>query len=175
MSDELALDGITINVPRGWEAELGYFTQPHPESDDVTDGRRFSTQQDGGRRVLLHLANFSLPTVRGDYGSGAVEMMDGGSVFIALLEWDRGSINDKLYARVGLPTELRSGDFSPQGLQRRLPGQCGTQRFFQSGGRAFGRYVVLGSYRRRDSLVAEVNRLLRTIRIDEVTRGTNPA
>jgi hypothetical protein len=164
MSDELALDGITINVPRGWEAELGYFTQPHPESDGMADGR-----------VLLHLANFPLPTVRGDYGSGAVELMDGGSVFIALLEWDRGSINDKLYARVGLPTELRSDDFSPQGLQRRLPGQCGTQRFFQSGGRAFGLYVVLGSYRRRDSLVAEVNRLLRTIRIDEVTQVTDPA
>ncbi len=166
MSDELTLDGVSVAVPRGWEAELGYFTQPHPESDDMADGRSFSTLHGGGKRVLLHLANFALPTVRGDYGSGAVEMMDGGSVFIALLEWDRASVDDKLFARVGLPTELRTDDFNPNGLQRRLPGQAGAQRFFQSGGRAFGLYVVLGSYRRRDVLVPEVNRLLRTIRID---------
>lgn len=166
MSDALSLDGVTIDVPRGWEAELGYFTQSQPQSDEMADDRQFSTLQAGGGRVLLHLANFSLPTVRGDYGSGAVEVMDGGSVFIALLEWDRSAVNDKLYARVGLPTELRSDDFSPHGLQRRLRGQSGTQRFFQVGGRAFGLYVVLGSYRRRDVLVAEVNRLLRSIRID---------
>jgi len=166
VSDALSLDGVTIDVPRGWEAELGYFTPPQPQSDGMADGRPYSLPQAAGRRVLLHLANFSLPAVRGDYGSGAVEVMDSGSVFIALLEWDRAAVNDRLYARVGLPTELRSDDFSPHGLQRRLPGQSGTQRFFQVGGRAFGLYVVLGSYRRRDVLAAEVNRLLRSIRID---------
>lgn len=34
---------------------------------------------------VLHLANFALPEGRGDYGSGAVEVMRGGNVFIALV------------------------------------------------------------------------------------------
>ena len=36
--------------------------------------------------VVLHAASFALPAERGDYGSGAVEVMGGSDVLVCLLE-----------------------------------------------------------------------------------------
>lgn len=116
-------------------------------------------------RVLLHLANFALPPHRGDYGSGAVETMDGGSIFITLWEYNRQATGDALFRTEGFPRGLQGDDFSPDALQRRIPGQGGLQRFFQSGGRAFVLYVVIGSYRARNVLAVETNRILEGIRL----------
>lgn len=137
----LAANGVEIVVRDGWEAEFselraGAGTPP---------------------RSLVHLANFSLPVERGDYGSGAVEAMDAGGILIILMEFDPTSARSAMFSGTGVPVALAATDFSPEALQRRLAGQAGAQRFFRRGERAFGLYVVLGSHRQAGLLVREVN------------------
>ena len=159
--DSLTLSGLTVAVPRGWEAELRI-----SEGDGSTEpARGLSLSATTSGPVLLHLANFALPPDRGDYGSGAVETMDSGAIFITLWEYNREATGDALFRNEGFPRGLRGDDFSPDALQRRLPGQGGLQRFFQSGGRAFVLYVVIGSHRARNVLAAETNRILEGIRL----------
>ena len=155
----IVLSGVSIDVPDGWEAELAW-AEGSPSPSD------FSRFAKSGGRVVAHLANFVMPAERGDYGSGAVETMDANAVFMALLEFDQSSRPGALFAsRKGLPVDLHSRDFSPDQLQRRLPGQSGLQRFFTVRERRFVLYVVIGSHRRREVLAPEANRLLRRISI----------
>jgi hypothetical protein len=145
----LAANGVEVVVRDGWEVEFSELrgTPGVPA------------------RSLVHLANFALPTERGDYGSGAVETMDSGGIFIVLMEFDAGSAQAAMFSGTALPTGLTADDFSPQSLQRRLAGQSGAQRFFTVGTRAFGLYAVLGSHRQAGLLVGEVNRTLAGISI----------
>lgn len=155
MSD-LSAHGVRVGVPSGWEAELGVID----EDPEALAHRALTSAGATPARVLLHVANFALPADRGDYGSGAVELMDGGSVLIVVMEFDAESARTALFASEGVPRDLHPDDFSTVGLQRALPGQCGTQRFFHIGDRAFCLYVVLGSNAARTVLTAEANRLL---------------
>jgi hypothetical protein len=145
----LAAGGVSVEVPVGWEAEFRELERGNGEA----------------RRLQLHLANFALPSERGDYGSGAVERMDSGAVLVILTEFDPGSADRRLFAGEGVPRRLGAGDFSPEGLQRRLPGQAGAQRWFRVGARAFGLYVVLGSGRAATLLAPEVTRVLAGLEI----------
>lgn len=116
-------------------------------------------------RPVAHFGNFALPPGRGDFGSGAVEVMRAGQVFVALLEYDPADAGSPLFAARGIP-RLRIADFAPNALQRRLPGQLGVQRFFTENGRAFCLYVVLGSARNAAPLIDEVHALLETVVVD---------
>ena len=153
----LAAHGVSIDVPDGWEAELS--TQPDPSVLDP------SQAPSPAPLVVLHVANFSLPAERGDYGSGAVETMDRGGIFAALIEFDGASAASKLFAHEGFPTRLEPADFAPDQLHLSLPGQAGLQQFFHAGSRAFCLYAVIGSYSRRNLLVPELNRVLSGLRI----------
>ncbi len=139
-------------MPAGWEAELS--TQPDPAMLDP------SLESSDASLVVVHAANFSLPTERGDYGSGAVEIMDRNGIFAALVEFDNVSATSKLFAHEGFPTRLDPADFAPDQLHLSLPGQAGLQQFFHVGSRAFCLYAVIGSYSMRGLLVPELNRLL---------------
>ena len=148
----LAAHGVSVDVPAGWEAELS--TQPDPAELDS------GLESSDASLVVVHLANFSLPTERGDYGSGAVEVMDRNGIFAALIEFDRASATSKLFAHEGFSPRLSPGDFKPDQLHLSLPGQAGLQQFFHVGSRAFCLYAVIGSYAMRGLLVPELNRLL---------------
>jgi len=154
----LAAHGVSVDVPAGWEAELS--TQPDPAMLDP------SLQSAAASLVVVHAANFSLPAERGDYGSGAVEIMDRGGIFAALVEFDRASATSRLFAGEGFPTRLDPADFAPDQLHLSLPGQAGLQKFFHVGSRAFCLYTVIGSYSRRNLLVPELNRILSGMSID---------
>ena len=145
--------GISLDLPPGWEAEIdGGAGEGAPESEPVTTPR-------------VHIGNFPLPPVRGDFGSGAVEQMIGGDVLICLLEESTGAAGSQLHARQGVP-RLAAGDFSPNAMQRPLQGQSGAQVFFSERGRAFVLYVVLGSHASRDSRVNDINTVLAGITIE---------
>jgi len=149
----LSSHGIAAELPRGWEGEI--FSR-----GGVPDGHRASAAAAGAAQPpCLHAANFALPANRGDYGSGAVEGMRSGEVFVALLEFDAASAGTALFAAQGLGT-ITESSFNPQRLQRTLPGQSGTQRFFTAAGRPFCLYVVLGSHADRARLVPSVNGFL---------------
>ena len=114
----------------------------------------------------MHLANFALPPSRGDFGTGAVEVMGEPHAFISLFEYGTEEAGRPLFEARGLP-RLTVRDFAPNQLQRRLPGQLGCQRFFTEQGRAFCLYVVLGSQRHAVSLVQEVHEVLAQLRVGE--------
>ena len=150
-SMRLTANGVGVAVRNGWDVE-------------------FSELPGASPRSLVHLANFALPVERGDYGSGAVEIMGSAGIFIVLMEFDTAAASTALFSGGVMPTSLTVADFSAQTLQRRLPNQLGTQRFFVAHGRAFVLYVVLGSTLAASLLVSELNRTLAGITIGTSTQ-----
>ena len=147
----LTANGVTVAVRDGWDVELSELaTTP--------------------ARSLVHLANFALPVERGDYGSGAVEIMGSAGIFMALMEFDAAAASTALFEGAVMPTSLAVADFSADSLQRRLPNQLGTQRFFVASGRPFVLYVVLGSTLSASVLVSEVNRVMGGISIGALSQ-----
>lgn len=119
---KLSAFGISLDVPRGWEA------------------RAFVHQ---GGEPTFHLASFPLPHTDGDFGTTATAAMPVDSLFLALTEY---ALRPAELAR-GLfacspPTRLGSEHLSERALVRPTPGQLGLQRFYSAAGRGFCLYVV---------------------------------
>lgn len=185
---QVAGHGLAVTLPPPWEARLYLRDAPPDEHGVGTDPD--AAELDGAdhepegllaalqRRMdhpaargwpgelthpVLHLANFSLPRGRGDFGTGAVERMRPHHAFVSLFEYDRNEAGRALFATAGLPMP-RASEFSASALQRRLAGQGGWQRFFHQDGRAFCVYVVLGSLARARAVVPEVRQVLGQVR-----------
>ena len=142
--------GISVELPSGWD---GGIAEP-------------TVLEDGAiRHSVTHLASFPLPERRGDYGGGAVERMTATDALVVLLEFDPSASEQPLFASRGLPHPLRPSDFSRDTLQRRVEGQGGSQSFFQTSGRVFCLYVVVGSYVDRADLLPGINEVLARIEI----------
>lgn len=149
---EVAAHGLRALAPHPWEARLY-------RRDAAEVNRRGELAH-----PVLHLANFALPPGRGDFGTGAVERMGPEHLFVALLEYERAEAFRPLFAHRGLPRPA-AGEFGPNALQRRLPGQAGVQRFFTEHGRPFCLYVVLGSLGNARRLVPQLHGVLDELRI----------
>ncbi len=147
---KLASAGLTIELPPGWEVRL---KAQAPSGHDRT------------RNLLLHAATVPLPLERGDFGSGVWELLGPDDVFVSLLEYDAEDAGTALFAAVGLPA-VRPGDFSPNAMQRQIPGRSGAQWFFTLHGRPFCLYAVLGSHARRAAGAATVTRLLAQLAVE---------
>lgn len=146
--------GLEVDVPRGWDGEI----YRRPGGLKPLGGPAEHTG------AVVHLGNFPLPPSRGDYGSGAVEVMGPDGIFLSLLEFGPDSIGKALFRSVGLP-QPRPEDFALHTMQRPLPGQSGAQYFFSIEGRPFCLYVALGSHARRRQLVPEVNQVLASLSV----------
>ena len=147
----LRAHGIEVEPPPGWEAEI--YRRP-PDPGETT-------------HAILHAATFALPARRGDFGSGAVNVMGPDDVLVVLFEYAPESAGEALFAREGIPVP-QAEDFDRRALQRTLPGQSGWQSFFSYGGRAFCLYVVLGSHHRRRLLLPHVHALLAKLKLGEL-------
>jgi hypothetical protein len=154
---ELSGYGITSELPPGWE---GRITRRPDPTDPGAAALGFQTAAELRTHPVAHLANFALPPDRGDFGSGAVELMGADDALVVLFEYGPESLGTALFAPVGLPTRLGPEQFSPRQLQRVIPGQAGYQTFFTAEGRPFCLYVVLGSHARAPVLVPEVNTVI---------------
>jgi hypothetical protein len=158
MSPSLSGYGLGVQLPARWEGRI--YRRMAPAVSPSTAARTAALNWRGAPpHPVMHLANFALPGSRGDFGSGAVEIMSSQHVFVALLEYAADCLDTALYAPRGIPT-LTAAQFNPNGLQRRIVGQSGFQHFFTEGGRPFCLYVVLGSHRRAAGLCGEVNTVL---------------
>ena len=154
----ISAHGLGLEVPSGWEARIRKQLLP--------SGARTPEAAQLRAHAVLHAANFPLLEERGDFGSGAVETMQSGHAFIALVEYHSSSVGTALFGSgVGMPRQLSTEDFSPRQLQRTIAGQAGTQRFFVEDGRAFCLYVVLGIMADRARVVPKVNAVLPAITI----------
>lgn len=151
----IAAHGLAIDVLGGWDARIRQLTS--------AAGNAVNALLSG--HPVLHAADFALPERRGDFGSGAVDIMRPTHTFIALVEYSPESTRTALFANAGPPRRISPDAFSPQQLQRTIRGQAGIQRFFSANGRAFCLYVVLGSMNNRAALVPKVNAALARIEI----------
>lgn len=160
---DLADQGISVVLPPRWEGVIYRRDAGRIEfGDDVPRGRRLQPTT----RAVVHLASFPLPEGRGDYGSGAVEIMRDGDVLVILFEFEPESADSAMFAADGLPQPIAPDDFDPNQLQRPLQGMAGVQRFFNVGReRSFCLFVVIGSYSRRAELTPIVNEVLAGIEI----------
>lgn len=190
MTTDLAGFGITISLPDSWDGRIRYrgatprvagpLADPGTAATTTTvppapaDARRPWWNDSGGEpdapgsrsNPIVHVANFALPADRGDYGSGAVDIMGSQHLLMVLTEFGPESVGTPLFAPVGLPRTLEPGAFSPNALQRRLPNQLGYQHFFTHAGRAFSLFVVLGGARNASTLCNEGSGVLTNTRIE---------
>jgi hypothetical protein len=155
--------GISIDLPDGWDGQIRAAGQGRDDAGARSIAAGDAAAASPAGRVL-HAASFALPAERGDYGSGAVELMGGSDVLVCLLEHEPEAADTVLFRRQGVP-RLRDELFSPQTMQRALPGMAGAQQFFQVDGRPFCLYVVIGSWRTRGPLVRLAARVASTIRV----------
>jgi hypothetical protein len=157
--------GVSIDLPTGWEGQVraaGASRHSAPTTSARTTSAAATLAE--VEPVVLHAATFALPAERGDYGSGAVEVMGGSDVLVCLLEHEREAASTALFRREGVP-RLTAAMFSPQTMQRTMAGMSGTQHFFQVAGRPFCLYVVVGSHRTRGPLVRAADDVVGTIEI----------
>jgi hypothetical protein len=166
----LSAHGITTDLPAGWEGRITRRRRQAPAP--ATSGPATAASRAGAigspdevPEPVVHLANFALPEDRGDFGSGAVDLMRSGDVFVSLFEYGPESVGQALFASEGIPT-LRPRMFAASALQKTISGQAGCQRFFTHNRRAFCLYVVLGRQADAATLVPKTNGVLRATRID---------
>jgi hypothetical protein len=161
---KLQSHGIETDLPPGWEGRIGVRTQPAPDARALGE---VSAIGDAGERTnpVVHLANFALPEQRGDFGSGAVDLMGADDVLVVLFEYGPECANTALFSRQGIPTDLAPNMFSSSALQRTLPGQAGCQIFFTENGRAFCSYTVLGRQSNALRVLPQANTALSRTRI----------
>jgi len=160
---KLIAHGIEADLLAGWEGRIS--VRRVPVSVHASTRMSDTTAATEQTHPVMHLANFPLPEQRGDFGSGAVDLMGSGHVLVVLFEYGPESVDQPLFRRRGLPTRLRPDMFSGSALQRTIAGQAGAQAFFTEAGRAFCLYVVLGRQREATPLVALANRSLSATRI----------
>jgi len=174
--------GIDTTLPPGWEGRImkraepapGEGAGPSPQHSHAAadghgvDGSVLTGVSASAERTfpVVHLANFAIPDDRGDFGSGAVELMTADNLFITLFEYGPESVGQAMFAAEGLPRQLSAGDFNPKALQRTLAGQSGYQTFFTEGGRPFCLFIALGSHDNRAALAAKANTALASIVIE---------
>jgi hypothetical protein len=162
----LSAHGLSAEVGGGWDGEIYLRT---PEVSAPTASSTPSRSNVAGSTTIaypvLQLANFALPSQRGDFGGGAVELMGAHNLFVSLFEYGPESVGAALFAPQGTPWPLSADPFGPNRLQRPLPGQGGAQWFFTQAGRPFCLYVVLGSYLLRRATLRPLNHVLQTITI----------
>jgi hypothetical protein len=105
-----------------------------------------------------------MPADRGDFGSGAVELMRRGDIFVAIVEYDPEAAATPLFSHDGPPTVV-VGDFDAAQMQRTRSGLVGCQRFFRVAGHAFCAYMVVPSADLNDAMTAEINQVLASLQV----------
>lgn len=145
----LAAAGLTVDLPPGWDVRI--------KRQEASVAGRLGN-------ALLHAATVPMPTERGDFGSGVVDLLRPDDVFVSLLEYDPEEAAEPLFAAKGLPVP-RPSDFSTGSMQRPQGTQSGVQYFFAHQGRAFCCHIVVGSHARRAAGAARAAELLARITV----------
>ncbi|GAA4348479.1 hypothetical protein GCM10023145_08910 [Angustibacter luteus] len=141
--------GLTVPAEHGWETRV--FRREPLGADEVT-------------HPVLHACTRPLPAVRGDFGSGVIDLLGADDVFVSLIDYGTEVADQGLFARQGRPA-LRPSQFATNRLARSYPGVSAAQHFFSEGGRAFCLFVVLGAHSRRMATVPRAQAMVRSVRV----------
>jgi hypothetical protein len=147
----VAAQGMAVIPPSGWEVAI--YRRPPGYGEDTFP--------------VLHAATIALPSERGDYGSGVVELLGPHDVFVSLLEFGPTAVGSRLFSTLQGVPGLTPDAYRPNQLQRTIQGQAGVQRFFTTSRRAFCLYSVIGGFTNRVALTGRANAILATIRLAE--------
>ncbi|HMC38041.1 MAG TPA: hypothetical protein VKI19_00165 [Acidimicrobiales bacterium] len=147
----IASSGLSIAAPAGWEATI--YRRP-PAPGEIT-------------YPVVHAATVPMPTVRGDYGGGLVELLGPLDVFVGILEFGPAAAQSPLFRALGAVPGLTPDMFRARQLQRTIIGQAGVQRFFTVHGRAFCLYGVIGSMTQRTVLADRANQLVASFQVEQ--------
>ncbi|CAN5407357.1 hypothetical protein BH10ACT1_BH10ACT1_18550 [soil metagenome] len=163
---KLQAHGIETDLPPGWEGRIALRTAPGAAARSSAEpaSRALGTEGEVPNPVV-HLANFALPEQRGDFGSGAVDVMTEADVLVVLVEYGPDAVGQALFKRKGIPTDLAPNMFSGSALQRTISGQAGCQVFFTVEDRAFCCYTVLGRQSAANRVLPQANATLAATRI----------
>jgi hypothetical protein len=148
-TSRIAALGLAMSPPPGWEAAI--FRRPAAPGEVTFP--------------VLHAATLPLPSHRGDYGGGLVELLGALDVFVSLLEFGPDAARTALFRDSHGTPRLTPGAFRPNQLQRIVRNQAGAQRFFTARGRAFCLYAVVGSFANRGPLSLRANQLIGSLEI----------
>lgn len=171
---DLVGHGIRVPVPLGWEGRMAVKSPLEVASGfearsvEPTTSRMQSLEPSstiGPTFPVTHVGNFALPQNRGDFGSGAVDVMGASNCLIAIVEYGPENVDTPLFARRNSLPRPGPADFDPNTLQRRLIGQSGYQRFCTVNGRAFCVYVVIGASRNALALSSGASSVLSGVEI----------
>ncbi len=157
----ISAHGLTAEVPSGWDGEI--YVRDAAVAPAGSPGRPSAVVE--RPTTVLQLADFALPSERGDFGGGALDRMGPRNLFVSLFEHGPDAVGTALFASSGHPWPVPANAFGPNRLQRPLPGQAGAQWFFTAHQRAFCLYVVVGSYTLRGLLTRRLNHVLSTVTI----------
>jgi hypothetical protein len=141
--------GLAVSPPTGWEATI--YRRPAAAGE-----RTFP---------IIHAATVPIPSERGDYGGGLVELLGPTDVFVSLLEFGPEAANSPLFRLAASILGLTPDAFRPRQLQRVIRGQAGAQRFVSVQGRAFCLYSVIGSIANRVQSTARANQLIGSLSV----------
>lgn len=155
---KLQAHGIETHLPPGWEGRITLRPPITAKGRGIGDAGEFPNP-------VVHLANFPLPEDRGDFGSGAVDVMTDEHVLLVLFEYGPESVGTALFRKQGMPRRLTPAMFSGSALQRTISGQAGCQVFFTESGRAFCLYAVLGRQSAANRVLPTANQTLAATRI----------
>lgn len=153
--------GIRAELPGGWEGRISR----RRAIGEVAPRRGQTTAVADEAGPVLHMANFALPEDRGDFGSGAVDLMRSGHLLVALVEYGADSVGTALFTPTSRVPRITGRMFSTQALQRVQHGQAGVQRFFTLNDRAFCLYVVAGDGREATQRATDANAVTGTIQV----------
>lgn len=163
---KLQSHGITTDLPAGWEGRITVRNSPTTVDRSLGADRAGPVGHPGETAwPVAHLGNFPLPEHRGDFGSGAVDVMTDQDVLVVLAEYGPECAGTALFKHKGLPTNLTPAMFSASALQRVVPGQAGCQVFFTVANRAFCCYTVLGRQSNASRLLPQAQATLAATRI----------
>jgi hypothetical protein len=164
--------GLRCAPPQGWRLAIERRATPAQSvPDGMSPGLRgmaAETVEPNGEvmRPILHASTVDLPTGRGDFGSGVVDLLSSEDVFISLVEYGSDVADQGLFADQGMP-RLAPSQFGPNRLQRPLPGRSASQHFFSVGGRAFCLFTVIGSHSRRMATVPRAAEVVRGLQVTD--------
>jgi hypothetical protein len=146
----LAKEGISVDLPRGWEGRAFVPALPAPALT----------------YPVLHAATFALPHDDSSFGGGLARAMGAEGTMFSLVEFDPALAGERLFREDTLPIAVRPAELSTRALQVRRPGHSGVQRFFAESRRAFCLYAIVGSRDDRAERVRRLNGVLATLRIE---------
>lgn len=162
---DITRDGIEATVPPGWDVRFAGTPRTGLSA----------AQEESEPSPFLHAATFQLPSTRGTFGGGAIDVMGSNDVFIALVDCGIKAAGTALFTAKGPSWPIEPDHFVPGTTFHRLPGRAGVQRAFTAEGRAMCLFAVIGDYKNRSSLAPIVNQFLAGLKIHPLgNAGSGP-